>query len=307
MATPTAAPVRSPVPPASAIRLSRRPVSLQVTMPEIAGRRAKVRLTVLNMADAVDRWCTRNCPSRSAVRVGISNCPPARSTKPRRTAYIASLMVTASRISRSPTVIVAAVTILAVASLSGCSGGSSPAAVSADCKPKHRFKTLKKGTLTVVSFDFPPFSKIQGNNLTGIDGEIVQATAKMECLTLSVQPAGAAAVIPTAQAGRAALAAGDWYRTAERAKVVDLSDPLYLDEMALVSEQGVNSIPDLKSKGLTVGTTEGFPWVSDLKDHLGGKLKTYASPVNRYQDLAGASTCVSTATARPCTRPRAGS
>ncbi|MEU6181780.1 substrate-binding periplasmic protein [Streptomyces coeruleorubidus] len=179
----------------------------------------------------------------------------------------------------------AAVTILAAATLSGCSGGSSPTAVSADCKPKHEFKTLKKGTLTVVSFDLPPFSKVQGNDLVGVDGDILKAIAKMECLTVSVKPAGAAAVIPTAQAGRADLAAGDWYRTAARAKVVDLSDPLYLDEMALISKQGVNSIPDLKSKGLTVGTTEGYLWVSDLKTYLGSKMKTYASPVNCYQDL----------------------
>jgi polar amino acid transport system substrate-binding protein len=179
----------------------------------------------------------------------------------------------------------AAVTILAAATLSGCGGGSSPTAVSADCKPKHEFKTMKKGTLTVVSFDLPPFSKVQGNNLVGVDGDILEAIAKMECLTLTVKPAGAAAVIPTAQAGRADLAAGDWYRTAERAKVVALSDPLYLDEMALISEQGVSAVPDLKSKGLTVGTTEGYLWVADLKDYLGSKLKTYASPVNCYQDL----------------------
>ncbi|MET9833688.1 transporter substrate-binding domain-containing protein [Streptomyces sp. NPDC006385] len=179
----------------------------------------------------------------------------------------------------------AAVTILAAASLSACGSGSSPTAVSADCKPKHEFKTVKKGTLTVAAFDFPPFSKIQGNNLTGVDGEIAQAIAKMECLTLTVKPAGAAAVIPTAQAGRADLAAGDWYRTEARAKVLDLSDPLYLDEMALVSEEGVSSIPDLKSKGLTVGTTEGFLWVTELKNYLGGNLKTYASPVNCYQDV----------------------
>ncbi|MFJ8540295.1 substrate-binding periplasmic protein [Streptomyces sp. NPDC093591] len=179
----------------------------------------------------------------------------------------------------------AALTLLAVATLSGCGGESSTTTVSEDCKPKHEFKTMADGTLSVVSFDIPPFSKVEGNDLTGVDGDILKAIAKMECLTLSVKAAGAAAVIPTAQAGRADLAAGDWYRTAERAKVLDLSDPIYLDDMALVSEQGVSTIPDLKSKGLTVGTVEGYLWVADLKDYLGSKLKTYASGVNCYQDL----------------------
>ncbi|MBD0843957.1 substrate-binding periplasmic protein [Streptomyces sp. TRM68416] len=179
----------------------------------------------------------------------------------------------------------AAVSLLAVATLSGCGGDSSTTTVAADCKPQHEFKTLTDGTLTVVSFDLPPFSKVQGNDITGVDGDIVKAIAKMECLTVTVKAAGAAAVIPTAQAGRADLAAGDWYRTAERAKVLDLSDPLYLDDMGLVSEEGVTAIPDLKSKGYTVGTVEGYLWVADLKDYLGGKLKTYPSGVNCYQDL----------------------
>ncbi|MEU0214800.1 transporter substrate-binding domain-containing protein [Streptomyces sp. NPDC006265] len=180
---------------------------------------------------------------------------------------------------------VAVVTLLAAVTLSGCGGGSSATTVSEDCKPKHEFKTMKSGTLSVVSFDIPPFSKVQDNDITGVDGDIVKAIAKMECLTLSVKPAGAAAVIPTAQAGRADLAAGDWYRTAVRAKVLDLSDPLYLDDMALVSKDGLTAIPDLKSKGLTVGTVDGYLWVADLKNYLGGKLKTYPSGVNCYQDL----------------------
>ncbi|WP_432246886.1 substrate-binding periplasmic protein [Streptomyces sanyensis] len=188
--------------------------------------------------------------------------------------------------SKFPTAM-AAVTLLTVATLSGCGGDSSSSTtkVSADCTPKHEFKTMKDGTLSVVSFDIPPFTKVEGNDLIGVEGDILKAIAKMECLTLSVKAAGAAAVIPTVQAGRADLAAGDWYRTAERAKVLDLSDPLYLDDMALVSQEGVSAIPDLKSKGLTVGTVEGYLWVADLKDYLGGKLKTYPSGVNCYQDL----------------------
>ncbi|MGC9538936.1 substrate-binding periplasmic protein [Streptomyces sp. UG1] len=179
----------------------------------------------------------------------------------------------------------AAVTLLAVATLSGCGGESSTTTVGDGCKPKHEFKTMTEGTLSVVSFDIPPFSKVEGNDLTGVDGDILKAIAKVECLTLSVKAAGAAAVIPTAQAGRADLAAGDWYRTAERAKVLDLSDPIYLDDMALVSKEGVTTVPALKSEGLTVGTVEGYLWVADLKDYLGSKLKTYASGVNCYQDL----------------------
>ncbi|MFR9798862.1 substrate-binding periplasmic protein [Streptomyces sp. MS06] len=180
----------------------------------------------------------------------------------------------------------AAAALLAIASLAGCANDSSPAKAASDnCTPRHTFTTMRPDTLTVVSFDIPPFTKIEGDDLVGVDGDILKAIAKMECRTLSVKAAGAAAVIPTAQAGRADLAAGDWYRTAQRAKALDLSAPLYLDDMALVSKQGTASIQNLKTQKLTVGTTEGYLWVADLKKYLGSKLKTYASSVNCYQDM----------------------
>lgn len=178
-----------------------------------------------------------------------------------------------------------AVALVASVGLAGCGGAPANSTVSDGCKPAHTFPTLSEGTLTVVSFDLPPFSKVEGNKLTGIDGEILAKIAAMECLTLTVKPAATAAVIPTAQAGRADLAAGDWYRTAERAKVVALSDPIYLDEMGLVSKDGVSSIPDVKAQGLTLGSADGYLWVEDLKNYLGSSMKTYATGLNCYQDL----------------------
>lgn len=173
-------------------------------------------------------------------------------------------------------------------SVTACSDSSASGSleISDDCEPAHEFKTLKSGTLTVITFDLPPYSKVEGRDMVGVDGDILREIAMMECKTLTVSSAGSAAVIPTVQAGRADLAAGDWYRTAARAEIVDLTDPIYLDQMAFVSEDGVTSVPQMKEEGLTVGSADGYLWVEDLKDYLGSSMKTYPSGLNCYQDLA---------------------
>ncbi len=172
---------------------------------------------------------------------------------------------------------------LAMASTMAACGGSSDSTVSSDCKPAHDFPTVKKGTLTVALYDLPPFAKLEGKTITGVDGDIINAIAKKECLTITAKPAATAAVIPMVQAGRADLAVADWYRTAERAEIVALSDPLYTDQMALISKSGVSDISELKDK--KVGTVDGYLWVGDMKKYLGSSMKVYSTTLNMNQDL----------------------
>lgn len=179
---------------------------------------------------------------------------------------------------------IAAVVLTAAASLTACgNSGASSQAVSPGCKPAHELSTVTKGTLTVATYDLPPFTKVQGLDLTGVDGDILKAIAKKECLTLTVKAMGTAAVIPTVQAGRADVAAGDWYRTAKRAEVVGLTDPLYTDQMAFVSKDGVTKVSDLAGKN--VGTVDGYLWVDDIKKVLGSSVKVYPTTLNMNEDL----------------------
>lgn len=182
---------------------------------------------------------------------------------------------------KRPLVALAVTAIAATGTLTACGGSES--SVASDCKPAHTFSTLSKGSLTVAAYDLPPFSKVEGKKLVGVDGDVLAAIAEKECLSLDIKPAATAAVIPNVQAGRADLAAGDWYRTKERAQIVTLSDPIYTDQMGLVSKDGTTSIEALK--GVDVGTVDGYLWVDDLKKYLGSSLKVYASPLNMYQDL----------------------
>ncbi|XVX20454.1 substrate-binding periplasmic protein [Actinomycetota bacterium] len=173
-------------------------------------------------------------------------------------------------------------TAAAAASLAAC-GGSSDTASGSSCTPAHKFKTVAEGKLTVSSFDLPPYSMIEAGKLKGVDGAILDAIAKMECLEVVVQPMDTASVIPAAQNGRVDLAAGDWYRTEKRAAAVALSDPLYTDQMGVASKDGIEEIPKLKGK--KVGTVDGYLWVEDLKAYLGSGINVYPTSSQMNQDL----------------------
>lgn len=156
------------------------------------------------------------------------------------------------------------------------------AAAAQDC-PKD-LDTVTPGKLTVAVTTFAPYSFMDAqNNLSGIDGDIVNALAKDMCLTVQPLVVDPAAAIQSVIAGRADLTIGDWYRTAERAKVMDFSAPLYLDSMGIYSKTGSAKVEDLVGK--KVGTVQGYLWVSDLQKLLGSDLQLYPSSVNLHQDL----------------------
>ena len=171
-------------------------------------------------------------------------------------------------------------------SLTACGGAGSAGGggqKQADCTPAHQITTVTPGTLTVAFYDLPPFSLAKGNDLTGVDGDLLKKFAAKECLTLKPMPMAAAAVIPTVQSGRADVAAAAWYRTKARSEIVALPDPIYLDQQAFISADGVASYSQLK--GRKVGTVDGDMWVEDARKLLGGDLKVYNSTVNMNQDL----------------------
>lgn len=176
-------------------------------------------------------------------------------------------------------------TVLAMSasfSLAGCGGSDPVDSVASDCKPAHDFTTVKKGTLTVTGTDLPPFGVVTNKTISGVDGDIIKAIAAKECLTIKAVPNSAAATIPSVQAGRADIAMGDWTRTVARSEIVDMTDPVYIDQLAMVSKDGASSVADLKGK--RVGTINGYSWVDSLKA-LDGSVKIYKSNVEMYADL----------------------
>lgn len=164
----------------------------------------------------------------------------------------------------------------------GCSRNEA-STVSADCKPAHTFPTVTQGTLTVGVTEIPPFSYTKDGTPTGVDVDIVKEFAQANCLQLKYQPVAYTSAVPSVQNKRIDLTIGDWYRTKARSEVVSLSAPMYLDELGVISTDGITSLDQLKGK--KVGTIDGYLWVSDLRKMLGGNLTVYPSSVELKQDI----------------------
>jgi polar amino acid transport system substrate-binding protein len=172
----------------------------------------------------------------------------------------------------------------AALALSACgssdSGGST---VDASCKPENKISTVKDGVLTVALTNTPPYSFEKDKKLAGIDSAIVTELAKRECLSVDFAPYTYATAIPAVKTGRADVAVGGFYRTAERAEQVTLSEPAYLDEMTVMSEDGASTVDEFSGK--KVGTVEGYLWVDALKKLDGVETRVYPDSGALASDL----------------------
>ncbi len=154
-----------------------------------------------------------------------------------------------------------------------------------DCTPKNSFKTVEEGYLTVAVTTYAPYSYLSPEGeAKGVDGDIANKIAEMECLKVKAVAVDTAAGIQYVLSGKADITTGDWYRTPERAKVMNLSWPLYNDQMGIYTRDGFEEVKDIEGK--SVGTVQGYLWVADLKKLLGSNLKLYPNSVSMQQDLA---------------------
>lgn len=158
-------------------------------------------------------------------------------------------------------------------------------AYATECKPTEKFSTLEPGILKVTSAVVPPYV-IQGsdNKAAGVDLFIMEGFAKANCLELQHQFTDSAAAIQYVVASRSDVSVGAWYRTAERAKVLGITAPVYLEQTAIYSHDGANTFAGIK--GRKVGTVQGYLWVPELKKLFGSDLSLYPTAVALAQDLS---------------------
>lgn len=182
--------------------------------------------------------------------------------------------------------IATSVAVLAVCSLTaaGCSSGSKASTVPDNCTPAHPdVQTITDGVLTVAQYSYPPFSTYADGKLTGVEGDVLSKIAAMECLTISVVPGQSPAMITSVQTGRADTTLGSWYRTKARQQVVNLSVPVVVSPLALISKDGTDTVDAMATMTIASGT--GLVALSDLKKLLGDKLKTYPETDAQMTDL----------------------
>jgi polar amino acid transport system substrate-binding protein len=158
------------------------------------------------------------------------------------------------------------------------------AAFSQDCKPAHDFKTVTEGKLTVAVYNYPPFIMVDANNVaSGIDYQMVELTAKANCLELVPLNLAPAAVVESVISGKADMAVGAWYRSEKRSTVLGLTLPTYLDPMVSISKDGLETVDSMMDK--TIGTVQGYTWNETLQKVFGDKVKVYPDGLAMYSDL----------------------
>ena len=182
------------------------------------------------------------------------------------------------------TLISVAATVTLAAALTACGSATDGAQSAQDCTPVHPgLSTVTPGTLTVATYNFPPFLVVEGTSVAGIEGDILRNIAELECLTLTSQPLDTASVIPATQNGRTDVSAGDWYCTAARAEVLSLAGPVFSDQIVIVSKDGATTFEELR--GRSIGTVDGYMWNEELQGMFGPSLRVYPNPTAVYNDL----------------------
>ncbi|MDQ7911362.1 transporter substrate-binding domain-containing protein [Phytohabitans sp. ZYX-F-186] len=188
--------------------------------------------------------------------------------------------------SRTVLAVTALVSTLAITACADPTSDEASGAPGENCTPVHpNVRTITEGTLTVGHFPNPPFADSEGNTLTGVEGEVLSRIAERECLSIRIVRGNVASMIPSVESGRADTTLGSWYRTAERAKVVRLSDPVITVHLAIASRKGsgIEQIGDLP--GHVVGSAIGSLWVEDVNRLIGNDQKLYETLEASYADL----------------------
>ena len=80
------------------------------------------------------------------------------------------------------------------------------------------------------------------------------------------------------------MTVGNWYRTAKRAEVVNLTAPFYLDQMGIISKDGISKGAD--AEGRSIGNIQGYLWTDDLQAVFNDAPKLYPNTVAMAQDLS---------------------
>lgn len=152
------------------------------------------------------------------------------------------------------------------------------------CTPARSFPTITPGTITVAVYSYPPFATLlDGGEIGGVDSDIVKEIAARNCMTVTPVVVDPSAVIQNVLTKKVDLGIGDWFRTAERAKVLGLSHPMYVDQMAFYSRDGLSTLDQLQDK--KVGAVSGFLYAGQLERALESSVMLYANPVALAQDL----------------------
>ncbi len=115
----------------------------------------------------------------------------------------------------------------------------------------------EKGTLVVAtSPDFPPFEYLDGENVVGIEIDILEKISEDLGVSLTIEQMDFDTVVPGVQVGKFDLGASGITVNEKRQKNVDFSQPYFLASQAIVvmPDSPITGKADLEGKSVSVQT-----------------------------------------------------
>jgi ABC-type amino acid transport substrate-binding protein len=172
-----------------------------------------------------------------------------------------------------------AATLLAVA---GCGGDdeSSPAGGAAA-----NLDTIESGKLKVAVQSYMPYTAVRGDEIAGLDGEIIHKVADKLGLEVQPQLTDFNGMLGGVQSRRVDITVGGVAWSEERQKQGLFTDPPYYSPPAMGVQSGktYSTVEDLEN--LRLGTVTGYVWVNSIKAVPGAKLGAYPNANGVFDDL----------------------
>jgi polar amino acid transport system substrate-binding protein len=173
----------------------------------------------------------------------------------------------------------AALALLAASTLAAC--GDDP--VSAEASG---LDTIEPGVITVAVQPYAPYTSVEGNQLTGLDSDILKAAADNLGLEVVPQVTDFNGMLGGVQSHRVDLSIGGIAWSKERQEEGLFTDPVYYSPpaMAVHGSETVETVDDLEQKDL--GTVTGYVWVNSIKSIDGAELHAYPDANGVFNDLS---------------------
>jgi polar amino acid transport system substrate-binding protein len=145
--------------------------------------------------------------------------------------------------------------------------------------------TIEPGVLTVAVQPYAPYTSLVGDQLTGLDADILGAVAKRLGLTVRAQNTDFAGMLASVQSRRVDITIGGVAWTAERQEQGLFTDPPYYSPPAMAVRDGqkFRTITDLE--GHQLGTVEGYVWVKAIQAVPGATLRAFPDANGVFDDL----------------------
>jgi polar amino acid transport system substrate-binding protein len=174
--------------------------------------------------------------------------------------------------------------LVALSLAAACSSTASSSETSATTQD-NSLGTIEPGVLTVAIQPYAPYTDKQGDGMSGLDADIVNAIAQRLKLQVKVEVTDFAGMLAGVQSRRYDMTVGGIAWTAEREKSGLFTDPPYYSPpaMAVRSGEKFRTIADLEGRQL--GTVEGYVWVEAIQAVPGATLRAFPDANGVFDDL----------------------